>query len=430
MLFTEDFLHYVWRYRLYDRNQLQTVAGETLEVLLPGMLNQHAGPDFQNARIKIGDTTWAGNVEVHIASADWYKHGHTTDKAYDNVILHVVYEDDQPVTLANGRRLPTLVLKGRLSADLYGRYHQLMYGPQTIIPCESGISTVSALNLQTWLARTLVERLERKSEAVIALLNHNRGNWEETFYQLLAANFGFSVNALPFELMAKSLPQVILAKYKNNTLQVEALIFGQAGLLEDEFADEYPKALKKEFLYLRHKYQLVPSVEKHLWKFLRLRPQNFPTIRLAQFAALIQQSNHLFSRILETAEVGNLRKLFSNLQVNSYWSSHYRFDVLSGKETDKVMGASSVDNILLNTVVRLLFAYGRHQQQQTYIDRSLQLLEHLPAEQNSIISGFAELGVSSKNAFDTQALLELKSSYCNYKKCLQCGVGNHLLNRY
>lgn len=428
MLFTEDFLHYVWKYRLFDRTALQTVEGEAIEVLSPGAHNTNAGPDFQNARIKIGDTTWAGNVEVHIASADWHKHAHTHDKAYDNVILHVVYEDNQPVTLPTGRRLPALVLKGRISADLYGRYHQLMYGPQTIIPCESGISSVSALNLQNWLTRILVERLERRSEMVIHSLNNNKGNWEETFYQLLAASFGFNINSVPFELLAKSLPQLILAKHKNNQFQIEALIFGQAGMLEDEFEDEYPKKLKQEYLYLQHKHQLAP-IGKHLWKYLRLRPHNFPTIRLAQFAALIGQSQHLFSKVLEIEEVSALRKLFSDLRVNEYWTTHYRFDVPS-KATEKAMGAASIDSILMNTVVRILFAYGTHQQQQVYVDRSLRLLEHLPAESNSIISSFGDMGILSKSAFDTQALLELKNSYCNYKKCLQCGVGNYILNRY
>lgn len=428
MLFTEDFLHYVWKFKLYDRNTLQTVNGEALEIISPGLHNTNAGPDFQNARIKIGDTLWAGNVEIHIASSDWHKHTHTTDKAYDSVILHVVFENNEPVVTSSGRNLPTLVLKGRISADLYGRYHQWMYGKQNIIPCEEGISRVSMLSVQNWLTRTLVERLERRSVTILETLNRNKGNWEESFYQLLAANFGFSINALPFELMARALPQITLAKHKDQPLQIEALIFGQAGMLEDGFNDDYPKALKREYLYLQHKHQLLP-IEKHLWKYLRLRPQNFPTVRLAQFAALINESHHLFSKILEADDITALRKLFSNLKVNGYWSTHYRFDVES-KESDKIMGAASVDNIIMNTVVRILFAYGSHTGQQIYVDRSLKLLESLPAEHNSIIDGFKSVGLSSKNAFDTQALLELKSSYCNFKKCLQCGIGNYLLNRY
>ncbi|GAB2692033.1 DUF2851 family protein [Mucilaginibacter koreensis] len=427
MLFTEDFLHYVWQYRLYDRAALQTVDGENIEVMAPGQHNTNAGPDFHNARIKIGETVWAGTVEIHIASADWYKHTHQTDEAYRNVILHVVYEDNQPVILPNGQKLPTLILKGRIAADLYGRYHQLIYGQQRVIPCEGSISRVSQLSMQNWLTRTLIERLERKSETVIRTLHQNRGNWEETFYQLLAANFGFNINALPFELLARSLPQIILAKHKNSALQIEALIFGQAGMLEGEFADAYPQQLQKEFSYLKHKHSLAP-LEKHLWKFLRLRPQNFPTIRLAQFAALINQSQHLFSLIIDLEEPAALRKLFSPLKVNDYWITHYRFDAAS-TSADKTIGAASIDNILLNTVVRVLFAYGRHRQQQKFVDRSLQLLEQLPAEHNSIIEGFSSLGIKPKNAFETQALLELKSSYCNFKKCLQCGVGNYILNR-
>ncbi len=427
MLFTEDFLHYVWKYRLYSRNDLQTAEGEPLEVMVPGLHNTHAGPDFQNARIRIGDTVWAGTAEIHIASSDWHKHAHTGDRAYDNVILHVVYEDNQPVVLPGGRRLPTLVLKGRIPAELYGRYHQLMYSRQPFIPCGTGISAVPAITLQNWLTRTLVERLELKAKSVISLLHQNRGDWEETFYQLLAANYGFNINAVPFELMAKSLPQLILAKHKNNALQIEALIFGQAGMLEEEFADEYPLLLKAEYHYLKHKYQLAP-IEKHLWKYLRLRPQNFPLMRLAQFAALVVQSNHLFSKIIDCDNVSTLRKLFSNLEVNRYWSTHYRFDA-AAKEAGKVMGAASVDNILLNTVARTLFAYGRYNQQEQFIERSLHLLESLPAEHNTMIEEFGSLGIKAKNSFDTQALLELKNNYCNYKKCLQCGVGNYLLNK-
>ena len=428
MLFTEDFLHYVWRYQLYDHAHLQTVEGESIEVIAPGLHNTNAGPDFQNARIKVGDTVWAGNVEIHIASSDWSRHQHTADEAYRNVILHVVYEDDQPVEMPPGRRLPTLALKDRVSPDLYGRYHQLVYQPKTFIPCEGSIGIVPALTQQSQLTRTLIERLERRSELVLRWLQQNKGNWEETFYQLLASNFGFNINALPFELLARSLPQVILAKHKDNALQIEALIFGQAGMLEDDFTDDYPRQLKKEYTYLQHKHRLAP-LEKHLWKYLRLRPQNFPTIRLAQFAALVLQSNHLFSKILETDEPAVLRKLFANLQINEYWSSHYRFDTASAPVA-KTMGAASIENIVLNTVVRTMFTYGKHQGQQKYIDRSLQLLESLQPESNTIVSGYRALGVQAKNAFDTQALLELKNNYCDFKKCLQCGIGNYILNRY
>jgi hypothetical protein len=425
MLFTEDFLHYVWKFRLFDRINLRTTGGEELEVYSVGLHNSHAGPDFQNARIRIGETTWAGNAELHLASSDWQRHGHTADNAYDNVILHVVYRDDEPLFRTDGRKVPTLELKDRISPDLYNRYHNLVFGNQTIIPCEASIATVDGLTMQNWLTRILVERLEKRSEAVIAALAVNRGDWEETFYQFLAANFGFKTNALPFELMAKSLPQSILAKNKNNPMQIEALIFGQAGFLNEDMQDEYPRSLKKEYEYLAKKYSLQP-IENHLWKFLRMRPQNFPTIRLAQFAALVIQSNHLFSKILETKDIKGLRDLFTDIKINEYWETHYRFDKES-KPAGKSLGNASIDTILLNTVVLFLFSYGRHLQLQHFVSRALKLLENIPAEQNNITADFANLGVNINTAFESQALLELKNTYCDYKKCLQCGVGIKIL---
>jgi len=249
MLFPEDFLHYIWKFRLFDRTDLQTTNGDIVEVFSAGMHNTDSGPDFGNARIKIGDTTWAGNVELHLSSSDWKKHKHTIDTAYDNVILHVVYRDDEPVA-ANGRQIPTLELKDRIPDELYNRYHNLVFGNQTIIPCEASIGKLDDFTLKTWFTRVLIERLEKRSAAVTAALALNRGDWEETFYQFLAANFGFKTNAVPFELLAKSLPQNILAKHKNNPMQIEALVFGQAGFLTDDLTDEYPQKLKKEYAFL------------------------------------------------------------------------------------------------------------------------------------------------------------------------------------
>lgn len=425
MLFTEDFLHYVWKFRLFDRTDLKTTDGESIEIYATGMHNQHAGPDFSNARLKIGNTLWAGNVEIHLCASDWYKHNHTTDASYNNVILHVVYQNDVQVSTAEGRPVPTLELKERISGDLYGRYHQLIFGERRIIPCEGGISTVDELTMRNWLTRVLIERFEKRSQIVLKALELNRGDWEETFYQFLAANFGFKINALPFEMLAKSLPQVILAKHKNSSLQIEALIFGQAGFLEDDFKDEYPLKLKTEYSFLRKKFNLTP-LDAHLWKFLRLRPLNFPTVRLAQFAALVVQSNHLFSKVLDIKEIAELRKLFTELKVNDYWENHYKFDAES-KPASKNLGQSSIDLILLNTLALFLFCYGKQHQIPHYINRSMKLLELLPAEDNSIIEDFGELGVKIKTAFESQALLELKNNYCDYKKCLQCSVGNKIL---
>ena len=278
--------------------------------------------------------------------------------------------------------------------------------------------------IQNWLTRVLVERLQNRSIALMQALENNRGDWEETFYQFLAANFGFKINALPFELLAKSLPQNVLGKHKNDPMQIEALIFGQAGFLTDDLQDEYPRKLKREYDFLQKKFNLKP-IEKHLWKFLRLRPLNFPTIRLAQFAALITQSNHLFSKVIDTNTEG-LFKLFDDIKVNPYWDTHYQFDKPSATAA-KAMGKASVNALLLNTLALFLFAFGNYHQQERYVNRCLKLLEHLPVENNSIIDNFALLGVKVKTAYESQALLELKKTYCDNKKCLQCGVGIKIL---
>ncbi len=425
MLFTEDFLQYIWKFRLFDLNGLITTDNEAVEIVSPGLQNTNAGPDFQNSKIRIGDTLWVGNAEVHISSSEWRKHGHSTNDAYDNVILHVVYKDDEPIFRKNGAKIPTLVLHERISAELYNRYHHLIFGEKQIIPCEAAIGTIDGLLIYNWLTRVLVERLQKRSVELINTLNINKGDWEETFYQYLAANFGFKTNALPFELLAKSLPQNILAKHKNNPLQVEALVFGQAGFLTADLQDNYPVGLKKEYDFLQKKYNLKP-IEKHLWKFSRLRPLNFPTIRLAQFAALITQSNHLLSKVLDIKDPAGLGSLFTGIEVNTYWDDHYQFDKPSTLISKK-LGKTSINVLLLNTLALFLFAYGNQHQLERYVNRALQLLEHLPVEHNSVIESFASVGVKVKTAYESQALLELKNSYCDHKKCLQCGVGIKIL---
>ncbi|RKR85221.1 uncharacterized protein DUF2851 [Mucilaginibacter gracilis] len=425
MHFNEDFLQYIWKFRLFDMNNLHTTDGEELQIISPGLQNTNAGPDFQDAKIKIGDTLWAGNAEIHLSSLEWKQHGHHTNNAYNSVILHVVYRDDEPVYRSNGTKVPTLVLFNRISQELYTRYHHLIFDQKQFIPCESRIGTIDGLLIQNWLTRVLIERLQKRSIALTEALKVNRGDWEETFYQFLAANFGFKINALPFEMLAKSLPQNILAKHKNNTMQIEALIFGQAGFLTEDLADEYPQLLKKEYDFLQKKYNLKP-IEKHLWKFLRLRPLNFPTIRLAQFAALVATSNNLLSKVLETREPEAFFKLFDDIKVNAYWDNHYQFDKPS-VIANKTMGKASVNVLLVNTLTLFLFTYGNYHQLERYVNRSLKLLEHLTVEKNSIMDNFALLGIKVKTAYESQALLELKNSYCDHKKCLQCGVGIKIL---
>jgi Protein of unknown function (DUF2851) len=426
MNFPEDFLHYVWQFRSFYYNGLQTCDGENLEIINTGLLNRNAGPDFNHAKIKIGETLWAGNVEIHLKSSDWLKHNHQVNPAYENVILHVVYQHDAEITRKDGTILPVLELKNRIAKDLISKYENLFL-TLTDFPCIAQIGRVDELIVDSFLSRTLIERFEQKTNAVTGTLNELNGNWDETFYRFLARNFGFKINALPFELFAKAVSQQIYARHKNNPNQIEALVFGTAGFLNDHFEEEYPRKLKAEFQFLQKKYNITP-VDVSLWKFMRMRPQNFPTIRLAQFAALITKANHLFSKIMEIKNVAELRTLFEDLPVNDYWKTHYHFKKAASSVNIQI-GKTSVDNILLNTVALFLFAYGKHTAAQYFISRAIKLLESLPAEQNAITDKFTEAGVKMVNAFASQGILQLKKRYCDEKKCLSCGIGIKILKQ-
>ncbi|SOD11421.1 DUF2851 family protein [Pedobacter xixiisoli] len=426
MRFPEEFLHFVWQFRLYDALQLQTVDGKALKILNCGFPNKHAGPDFSNAKIVIDDTTWAGQVEVHLKSSDWNVHQHQHDYAYENVVLHVVWDYDIDITRADGTIVPTLSLKNKIPQHLFENYQDLIASTYTF-PCEQQIGQVDDFVVNGFLSRVLVERLEHKSKEVFERLAQLNGNWDETFYHFMARNFGFKVNALPMQLLAQSLPQTLFAKHKDQPLQIEALIFGQAGFLNQSFERDYSNKLKSEYDFLRKKYVLLP-IDISLWKFLRMRPQNFPTLRLAQFAALIVKSSHLFSKVLEVKNVKELHLLFEELDVNEFWLHHYHFN----KEAEKVsvqLGKSSIDNLLINTVSLFLFAYGKYTSQANYQTRALYLLESIAAEKNAIVSQYLEAGVIVENACQTQALLQLRKGYCNDKKCLNCGIGLKILKK-
>lgn len=426
MNFPEDFLHYVWQFRSFDYNELKTSAGENLEIINTGLLNRNAGPDFNHAKIKIGDTLWAGNVEIHLKSSDWLKHNHQTDQSYENVILHVVYEHDTEIKRIDGTVLPVLELKSRIKQELINKYENLFL-TLTDFPCAAQIKQVDRLIVDSFLSRTLVARFEEKTHAVNETLNELKGDWDETFYRFMARNFGFKVNALPFELLVKAVPQSIYAKHKDNPIQIEALVFGAAGFLKDKFTEAYPQKLKTEFEFLQKKYRIKP-LEASIWKFMRMRPQNFPTIRLAQFAALILKSNHLFSKIIEIKKVADLHTLFDALPVNDYWKTHYHFKKEAvGVKTQ--IGKTSVDNILLNTVALFLFAYGKYTDTQFYQSRAIKLLESLPAEDNAITGKFMSAGVQIESAFASQGILQLKKQYCDQKKCLTCGIGIKILKQ-
>jgi len=419
---TEEFLHYIWKYKLIDHHLVST-SGEQLSVIQPGSHNSDSGPDFFNARIKINNTVWAGNVEIHINSSDWYHHKHQLDKAYDNIVLHVVFEDDKPVLRQDGNLIPTLKLKSHFNPSLYDRYTYFMTN-KNWIPCEKLIQGVDRFVINNWIDRLMIEKLENKAAEITSHFLHNNSDWEQTFYEFLARNFGFKVNGTPFQLLAKSMPLNVLSKHKNNPFQIEALLYGQAGLLQPGFKDEYPNKLKKEYGFLKKKYSLLP-IDPHLWRFMRLRPSNFPTIRISQFADLIIKSSHLFSSVVEKKSLPHLIELF-DISVSDYWNSHYMFDKASKKRT-KTISHKTIHLLIINTVVPFLFVSGKARNDQSMIDRALKLLDQIPGEQNAIISKWSGLGLSVRSSFQTQALILLKNAYCKNKRCLNCSIGNEII---
>ena len=418
----EEFLQFIWEHGLFNRNNLLTIDGKPAEVIHVGQPNTDSGPDFFNARIRIGETTWAGNVEIHQKSSHWYRHHHNVDAAYDNVILHVVETFDLPVKVKN-HELPTLVIS--YPSELLKNYEQLLKSERWIA-CEDKLSEVDPFILRFWFSSLMIERLQSKTGDILVLLEQNKNNWNDTFYQLLARNFGMKTNALPFELLARSLPLQILSKHKNDLFQTEALLFGQSGLLNESlFGDDYFLSLRKEYSFLYKKYGLS-GIESHLWKFMRLRPINFPTIRIAQLAALINHSSALFSRVLEIENLGELRKLF-DVSASEYWDTHYNFNKISKDNHRKTLGESAFNNLVINTVVPILFVYGDQHMDQAMKDRALVLLENLAPESNQIIRKWNSLGIECRSAFETQALLQLKNSYCTDKKCLNCQLGAKII---
>ncbi len=418
----ERLLQYIWQFQYFNKNELTTTGGEPLQVIHQGKFNANQGPDFSEAKIKIGNTTWVGNIELHITSSDWNLHNHSADKNYNNIILHVVWEHDKEIQDISGNNLPTLELQNRVSKLLLNKYEGLM-NASSFIPCETHIHTINDLALLSWKQRLLAERLESKSAIIFSFLSENNFHWEETFWWLIARNFGIKVNSEAFEKIARSLPINFLAKHKNQIHQLEALLFGQSGLLEKEFTESYPKMLQKEYRFYQKKYKLQQPRAQLF--FLRMRPANFPTLRLAQLAMLINQSNHLFSKIIEERSLGEVKKLL-NVTANDYWHYHYLFEELSEFKVKK-LGREMINNILINTIVPILFAYGLHHNEQQYKDKAITWLEEISSENNVITKGFATLKFISKNSFDSQSYIQLKNEYCNNKRCLECAMGNALL---
>ena len=418
----EDILSFLWQFQYFERQNLQTETGENLQILAVGQRNANAGPDFMNARVLIDGLEWVGNVEIHVKTSDWPRHAHSHDRAYDSVILHVVWENDLLVNRPDGTSLPTIALKSRVQSQFLTKYYALIQS-NAVIPCAAQFAGVADLHKISMLDRALTQRLERKAVFATELWTRNREDWEETAYQLLAHNFGFKINAEPFLRLAQGLPFKILQKHRDNLTQLEALLLGQAGWLENsDVTDEYTETLRREYAFLATKYNLKPQqMQAHEWKMLRLRPANFPAVRLAQLAALVQAQPSLFSLFINVESAANLIKTLQVKQ-SDYWQKHY----LVGKEaTGKVatLGRSSAENILINTVVTLLVAYSQAKDNRDWLEKALRLLENLPAEQNHITDVWKDLGLSIRFSFDSQAAIELYNQFCTPKKCLHCHVG-------
>jgi hypothetical protein len=420
----ENFLHYIWQFQQFDKNGLLTSFQDEVRVLHPGFLNTDAGPDFSNTRIRLGKMEWHGHTEIHIKSSDWHLHGHGQNPAYDNVVLHVVWENDQPVYRKDGTPIPAIELKHRVNMGLLEKYKDLV-NEIAPIPCQQRLPEVKELIRLSMVDKAVLSRLDEKADQVIELYEKNKRDWENTSYQLLANNFGFKVNSEPFFTLSQCLPYKVLAKHSDNLLQMEALLFGQAGFLNKEKGDGYYNLLKREYNFLRYKYRLDTTVEAFQWKFLRLRPVNFPVIRIAQFAKLLYEQKNLFGLFNSFTYNTVLQKRLSVVQ-SQYWQQHFNF----GKESKKPvpgLGNSSVENILINTVVPILAALGKVRDDYSYTERAIEILNKVPCEDNKIIRLWKEVKWPVKTAFESQGLHQLFQKFCQQKRCLSCNIGVSLL---
>ena len=429
----EEFLYYIWENRLTDKD-LKATEGEIVDIVATGYRNTNSGPDFLEARIQIGDKLWAGHVEIHVKSSDWNRHGHQTDKAYKNVILHVVYENDIQVN-----EIPTLELKGHFDESLFTQYQKLI-SSKNWIPCEKSIAKVPVFTRLSWFDRMAVERLESKSESVTKILNANQFDWEDALYKLLMRYFGLKVNNEAFETLANLLPFKTLLKHADNLVQVEAMLMGCAGFLDDDFTEDYPLLLKREFAVMRAKFNLL-TMPAERWRFMRMRPSSFPTIRLAQMAQLIHKNGCLFSKIREAKNGDEVKALF-DVKASEYWETHWRFETRlpnppdplkrgshGSRKTPKHLGDTTADVLIINAVAPLLFCYGKLHKDESLCDTAMQFLEETEAEDNAIIRHFAQCSIKAENAMQSQALLHLYSYFCKRKRCLECRIGNVLLHK-
>lgn len=424
----EDLLQFIWKFRYFNLHSLTTVDGSELAIIHPGTQNFGQGPDFLNARIQINGTLWVGNVELHMFSKQWDHHHHQLDENYKNVILHVVWHHDGDIKDINGHTLPTLELEKRISKVLLNKYQSLMEKEQSgkaiFIPCENHLNAVSGLIITSWKSRLVAERLTEKSKRVFEVLKQTEFHWEEALWRLIAYNFGGKANGNIFYKIAETIPQSLLARHKNQLIAIEAMLFGQAGLLDGDHQDAYAQLLKKEYSFYKKKYHFEKVDGSVL--FLRMRPANFPTIRLAQLAALIFQSVHLFAKIKDCEKSSELLELLK-VEPNDYWLYHYKLDDEGDTFRKKSLGKQMIENITINTFSPVMFGYGMFKKEDQYKEKAVQWLEEIAPEKNRITNGFARIGMENKNAFDSQALIQLKNYYCQETRCLECAIGNAIL---
>ncbi len=419
----ENLLQFAWQCKLFSFKNLHTTNGSSIEIIDVGQLNHDAGPDFFNAKIKIDNTFWAGNVEIHRNASDWFKHHHETDDRYDSIILHVVEKSDVQIYRKNGELIPQIELS--VLQCVKERFEEIKKG-EGWIRCEKLWATIDPIFLKFQIAHLTYERVFRKSQMILDLYHANRNDWASTFYQVLCRSFGMHTNTLPFELLAKSLPLNYIAKQRSNLIDIEALLFGQAGLLPATSDESYERALIQSFKHLQAKFSLTP-INANLWKFSKMRPSNFPHIRIAQLASMIYHSNHLFSKIIDTKDLTTIRNLL-HCTASPFWDTHYRFGKESSK-LNKTLTSSAINSLIINAIIPIKFAYYGLKGNELSQDDTLQLLEMIPPEKNNIVEGWKHLDLLSNDAFTSQAIIELKTQYCDLGKCLRCQIGHHLLQQ-
>ncbi|MAD97068.1 MAG: hypothetical protein CMB99_07045 [Flavobacteriaceae bacterium] len=420
----EEFLHFVWKQKVLLSNQIYTTQKELVRILEPGFYNNNSGPDFLYAKIRIGNTLWAGHVEIHLKSSDWYAHRHQQDDNYDPVILHVVWEDDVPVYSNDNVPFPTLVVKDYLEDQLFLNYQKLIDN-QNWIACGDGIADVDSFVFNHWLERLFFERLERKAMQIERWLQETNNDFEAVLFMVLAKNFGLKVNGEAFCQLAQSIDFSVIKKVASSSFSLEALLFGQAGFLSETIDVPYHHELREAYSFLMKKYQLKPG-RKTKFQFFRMRPQNFPTIRIAQLAALYSSQSNLFSKLMNCRTKNEYYQVL-DLQLNSFWRTHYNFEKLS-KASTKNLSKSFKQLLLINAILPMKWLYGKYSNSSS-VNEIIALLEDLPAEQNGIIKGFQRLDIKARNLKESQALLELKYNYCAKKRCLQCAIGSKLLKQ-